>query len=31
MQQLVKVRLGRPLLAEPLRAVGARPENEPGR
>ena len=31
MQQLVKVRLGRPLLAEPFRAVGARPGNEPGR
>ena len=30
MQQLVKVRLGRPLLAEPLRAVGACPESEPG-
>jgi hypothetical protein len=30
MQQIVTVRLGRPLLAEPLRAVRARPGNEPG-
>jgi hypothetical protein len=30
MQQLVTVRLGRPLLTEPLRAVGACPGNEPG-